>query len=269
MRKNYSFCAGVILVSVLTLYGLLATFFVTPSHLEMDLTKRFLSPSYIHWMGTDQKGVDVLLTLGLGASTSLMISLCVVVISLIFGLLLGSIAGWFSSFYDHIIMSIVDFIFAFPGFLLILALAAFFQSSGFVSLIFILSLTTWASFARLVRGEILHIKEKDYILTAKASGASSLRVLFYYIWPNLIGPLLVQATFTLASIILIESSLSFLGVGVSPDTPSWGNMLNSGRNYLLEAPHLSLFPGTALLLLVLGFNLMGEGLRVITNPHNN
>lgn len=268
MTRLSNLSIGLFIVLFLILFALASNLIFTSESTDMNLSQRLHPPSSTHWMGTDQKGADVLALLGSGARTSLVISFSVVLISLFIGLLFGSIAGWRGGRSDLWTMALVDFIFAFPGFLLILAIAAFFQASSIYALIFILSITTWASFARLVRGEVLHLKEKEFILNSKATGAGSLRILIFYVWPNLLGPLLVQATFTLASVVLVESSLSFLGVGVPPSTPSWGAMLNSGRNYLLEAPYLSLFPGLALFLLILGINLTGEGLRILFQPDN-
>lgn len=160
-------------------------------------------------------------------------------------------------------------IYAFPGFLLVLTIAAVMQSASIAQVVFVLCLTGWASYARLIRGEILHLKTKDYVLSADALGASHLRKLVLYIWPNLVGPVMIQASFGMAVTIITESSLSFLGIGVPPSTPTWGSLLNSGRSFLLEAPYMSVFPGIALLILVLGFNLLGDGLRDILDPKNN
>ncbi len=268
MNRVGNLSIGLFIVGCLILFAMASNLIFSPKSTELNLKQRLHPPSTSHWLGTDQRGADVLSLLGQGAKTSLTISISVVFIGLIIGLMLGSLAGWLGGGFDLWIMALVDFVFAFPGFLLILALAAFFQASSILTLIFILSLTIWASFARLVRGEVLHLKEKEFVLNSKATGAGSLRILCFYIWPNLLGSLLVQATFTLASVVLIESSLSFLGVGVPPSTPSWGSMLNSGRNYLLEAPYLSLFPGLALFLLVIGINLIGEGLRIQFDPEH-
>jgi peptide/nickel transport system permease protein len=156
-------------------------------------------------------------------------------------------------------------IYAFPGFLLALALVAALGPSV-KNLIFAMSITGWAGVARLVRGEILHLKEKEYVQSARAIGNSTFRIITTHIWPNLIGVMTVQCTFAMAGTLIIESGLSFLGLGAPPTTPTWGMLLNSGRYYLVEAPHISIFPGLAILLLVLGFNLLGDGLREILDP---
>lgn len=235
---------------------------------EMILRDRFLRPSFHHLMGTDQNGIDIFAQIVYGARISLVIAFSVVFISLFIGLLIGSAAGYCGGWVDTIIMRIIDMIYAFPGFLLILTIAAVMQSSSVGHLILILCLTGWASYARLIRGEILHLKKKDYVLSADALGAGHLRKLVFYIWPNLVGPVMIQASFGMAVTIITESSLSFLGLGVPPSTPTWGSLLSSGRNFLLEAPYMSLFPGIALLIVVLGFNLLGDGLRDLLDPKN-
>ena len=166
-------------------------------------------------------------------------------------------------------MRFIDMIYAFPGFLLVLTIAAVMQSASIGHVIFVLCLTGWAGYARLIRGEILHLKEKEYVVGADALGASHIRKLVLYIWPNLIGPVMIQASFGMAVTIITESSLSFLGIGVPPQIPTWGSVLNSGRHFLLEAPYISIFPGLALLIVVLGFNLLGDGLRDMLDPKNN
>ncbi len=232
----------------------------------MTLQDRFLLPSFAHLMGTDQNGVDIFAQIVFGARVSLLIAMSVVTVSLCIGLLVGSLAGYCGGWVDLIIMRIIDMIYAFPGFLLILTIAAVMQSASVGHLIFILCLTGWASYARLIRGEILHLKNKDYVLSADALGASHIRKLVLYIWPNLVGPVMIQASFGMAVTIITESSLSFLGLGVPPSTPTWGSLLSAGRNFLLEAPHISFFPGLALLVVVLGFNLLGDGLRDQLDP---
>ena len=254
------------LIAFVTFVAVLAPFLTSYDPTEMVLRQRFLLPSFLHLMGTDQNGIDIFAQIVYGARVSLIISISVVNISLFIGLMIGSAAGYCGGWVDLIIMRIIDMIYAFPGFLLILTIAAVMQSSSLGTLIFILCLTGWASYARLIRGEILHLKKKDYVMSADAMGAGPLRKLILYIWPNLVGPVMIQASFGMAVTILTESSLSFLGLGVPPSTPTWGSLLSSGRNYLLEAPHISLFPGLALLIVVLGFNLLGDGLRDLLDP---
>lgn len=265
--KSLSYAGGGLIAGV-ALIAIVAPLITSFDPTEMVLRDRFLLPSLNHWMGTDQNGIDIFAQIVFGARVSMIIALSVVLISLGIGLVIGSLAGYCGGWVDTLIMRFIDMIYAFPGFLLILTIAAVMQSSSLGTLIFILCLTGWASYARLIRGEILHLKNKDYVLSADALGAGPMRKLIFYIWPNLIGPVMIQASFGMAVVILTESSLSFLGLGVPPSTPTWGSLLNSGRNYLLEAPHISVFPGLALLVVVLGFNLLGDGLRDLIDPKN-
>lgn len=256
------------LIGLVTLVAVFAPFLTHFDPTNMVLKDRFLLPSFVHLMGTDQNGIDIFAQIVYGARVSILIALSVVFVSLFIGLIIGSLAGYCGGWVDTFIMRIIDMIYAFPGFLLILTIAAVMQSSSVYHLIFILCLTGWASYARLIRGEILHLKKKDYVLSADALGAGHLRKLVLYIWPNLVGPVMIQASFGMAVTIITESSLSFLGLGVPPSTPTWGSLLSSGRNFLLEAPYISVFPGLALLVVVLGFNLLGDGLRDLLDPKN-
>jgi peptide/nickel transport system permease protein len=259
---------GLSLISFVFFIAIFAPILTGNSPTNMNLKERFQSPSLNHLMGTDQNGVDVFAQIVFGARISLTVAIAVVIISLLIGLIVGSLAGYLGGWIDILIMRFIDMIFAFPGFLLILTVAAILQSSSVGQIIFVLCLTGWASYARLIRGEILHLKHKDFVLSADAMGVSPLRKIVFYIWPNLIGPVMIQASFGMSVIIITESSLSFLGIGVPPSTPTWGSLLSSGRNYLLEAPYMSLFPGLALMIVVLGFNLLGDGLRDLLDPKN-
>ena len=260
---------GFSLIVLVFIAAIFAPFFTSLDPTDMILKDRFLTPSWQHPMGTDQNGVDIFAQILFGARVSLIIAFSVVLVSLCLGLAIGSLAGYCGGWVDIVVMRIIDMIYAFPGFLLILTIAAVMQSSSVGHVIFVMCLTGWASYARLIRGEILHLKEKDYVLSANALGASHLRKLVLYIWPNLVGPVMIQASFGMAVTIIAESSLSFLGIGVPPTIPTWGSLLNSGRHFLLEAPHISIFPGIALLIIVLGFNLLGDGLRDMLDPKNN
>jgi peptide/nickel transport system permease protein len=227
---------------------------------EMHLPLRYEAPSFSHPFGRDENGGDVFTKVVYGARISLAVSLGVVGAGAALGLLLGSLSGFFGGAVDSWLMRLTDMFYAFPNFLLALGVIALLGPS-LMHLIFAMSLTSWTSFARLVRGEVLHLKEREHVLGAKALGAGPLRLLVIHIWPHLVGLLLVQSTFALASVIIAVSGLSFLGLGVPASVPSWGALLSSGRRILFEAPHVSLFPGLAILFLVLGFHLLGEGLR--------
>lgn len=233
---------------------------------QLDLQRRLVAPNATHLFGTDQNGVDIFSAILYGARISLLIAISVATITVITGMIIGSIAGYMGGWWDMLLMRAVDLIFGFPGFLLVLSIVAFMQEASIKNMVIALSCTGWASYARLVRGEVLHLKEREHVLSAKSLGAPWWRLLVIHIWPNLLGALMVQVSFSMAVTIITESSLSFLGLGVSPMTPTWGSLLNSGRQYLIEAPHLSLFPGLFIMLLVLGFNLLGDGLRDILDP---
>lgn len=264
-RSQYLIFFGVSIIVFMGLLGLLAPWLAQQDPHAMSLADRLAGPSSKHWFGLDENGSDVFAKIVYGARVSLGVAWLVVMISGTVGLIVGSIAGFYGRWADQVIMRIVDMIYAFPGFLLALALVAVLGPSV-KNLIFALCLTSWTGFARLVRGEVLHLKEREHVQAARALGAGSLRTIVVHIWPNLIGLLIVQATFAMAATIISESGLSFLGLGVPPSTPTWGSLLNSGRRVLSDAPHLSLIPGAAILLLVLGFNLFGDGLRDLLDP---
>ena len=232
---------------------------------KMNLPQRLSGPSTLHWMGQDDNGADVMEKVIYGSRVSLTVGFSVITISLIIGLIVGSLAGYGGKFWDVGIMRLIDVLNAFPGFLLALCVMAVMGPSVW-NLVFSLCITGWTGYARLVRGEVLHLKEKEYILATKSYGAGPLRQVMAHIWPNLIGILVVQSTFTLAGTIIAESGLSFLGLGAPPDTPTWGSLLYSGRRYLSEAPHLSIIPSLCILTLVLGFNLIGDALRDQFDP---
>lgn len=233
--------------------------------LNVDLPSRLAPPSFAHPLGQDQNGSDVLGQIIWGARTSIGISLAVAMISVFFGLVVGTVAGWRGGWIDIALSRAIDMIQAFPGFLLALALVAMLGPSV-PNLILALVITGWTGYARLVRGEVQRLKSLDYVLAAESAGSTALRICAKHIWPNLWSILIVQATFGLAGIILVESALSFLGLGVPATTASWGALLNNGRRFLSEAPHISLFPGLVVFLLVASIQLTGESLRSRWNP---
>lgn len=232
---------------------------------NISLADKFQSPSMNFIMGTDETGADLFKKVSIGTRVSLSIAFSVVFISLIIGLVYGSISGYMGGKTDAFLMRALDLFYSFPGFLLALALVCVLGPS-IQNLILALSITGWTGFARLVRGEVLHIKEQDFVQSAKAIGSTPLRVVTLYIWPNLAGVLLVQCTFSLAGTLIVESGLSFLGLGAPSYIPTWGSLLNTGKFYLVEAAHISFFPGICIVLLVLGFNLLGDGLKQILDP---
>lgn len=259
------FLCGVTIVIFMFLAAVFAPWIAPQDPNTMSLPDGLQGPTLAHPLGLDENGCDVLAKLVYGARISLGVAWSVILISGFIGLVFGSIAGYFGGWAEQIMMRFVDMVYAFPGFLLALALIAMLGPS-LSNLILALCLTSWTSFARLVRGEVLHLKEREFVQSARAMGASHVRILVQHIWPNLFGLLIVQATFATAATIISESGLSFLGLGVPPETPTWGSLLNSGRRVLLDAPHVSFAAGVAIMTAVLGFNLLGDGLRDLFDP---
>ncbi len=231
----------------------------------IDVNSILMPPSARHLFGTDDLGRDVFTRMLYGAGISLKVGFVAVGIATIIGVLLGSIAGYYGGVIDLIIMRFVDIMLCFPSFFLILAVIAFLEPSIF-NIMAVIGLTSWMGITRLVRAEFLSLKERDFVLAVKAMGAKSPRIIFLHILPNAMAPVLVAATLGIASAVLVESALSFLGIGVQPPTPSWGNILTLGQSTLGVAWWLSLFPGMAILITVLGYNLLGEGIRDAIDP---
>jgi len=232
---------------------------------EVNLQEVLSPPSKEHPLGTDELGRDVLARILWGGRVSMLVGFVAVGISTLVGILFGALAGYYGKWVDSIIMRFVDIMLCFPTFFLILAVIAFLEANIW-NIMAIIGLTSWMGVARLVRAEFLSLKEREFVLAAKSIGASSFRIIFHHILPNALGPVFVSAILGIGNAILVESALSFLGIGIQPPSPSWGNMLTSGKDYLEVAWWLSLFPGLAILLTVLGFNLLGEGLKDALNP---
>lgn len=252
--------AGLVILFLMTASALLAPLTAPYSPSAQNLESDLLSPSKEHLLGTDKLGRDILSRIVYGARISLWVGISTVSLSLLIGVFIGSLAGYFGNWIDQLLMRIVDVLMAFPGILLAIAITAV-LGPGLNHVILALCLTGWTSYARLVRGEILALKEKDFIHAAQALGGRPFRVILFHMLPNLVPPLLIQSTFGMAAAVIAEGSLSFLGLGVQPPVPSWGSMLNEGRQFLLVAPHLTTFPGLAIVTTVLGLNLVGDGLR--------
>jgi len=258
--------AGLFLVGTMSLAAVLAPWLAPydPAALDVDAILRPpFSPG--HLLGTDSLGRDVLSRMLWGARISLWVGFVAVGLSVSIGLVLGLIAGYRGGITDEIIMRGVDVMLCFPSFFLILAVIAFLEPSLF-NIMVVIGLTSWMGVARLVRAETLTLKRRDYVQAARVAGAGPLRILFVHVLPNALAPVLVSATLGIAGAILVESSLSFLGLGVQPPTPSWGNMLMEGKDVMEIAPWLSILPGLAILFTVLGYNLLGESLRDILDP---
>ena len=231
----------------------------------INISQRLQPPGWQHLLGTDDLGRDVLVRILYGARISLLVGFVAVGIATLIGLVLGAVAGYYGRWTDLLLMRFVDIMLCFPTFFLILAVIAFLDPSIW-NIMIIIGLTGWMGVARLVRAEFLSLRERDFVVAARAIGASDRRIIFCHILPNAMSPVLVSATLGVAGAILTESALSFLGIGVQPPTPSWGNMLITGKQTLGTAWWLSVFPGLAILITVLGYNLLGEGVRDALDP---
>lgn len=257
---NAKLLSGVIIISALLITAIIAPLLTKHNPAEIAIEEALLAPSLTHLLGTDQLGRDLFSRMLYGARISLLVGVISVGIATLAGLFLGSLAGFFGGVPESLIMRFTDIMLCFPAFFLILSAAAILEPSIF-NIMLIIGLTSWMPAARLVRAEILSLKEREFILAAKAMGVSNFRIIIRHLIPNALEPIIVNATLGIAGAILLESSLSFLGLGVQPPSPSWGNILAESKSTLGVAWWLGLFPGIAILLTVLGFNLLGEGLR--------
>jgi peptide/nickel transport system permease protein len=230
-----------------------------------ELARRLEGPSLSHPFGLDELGRDILARILAGARISLLVGLAVVSVSSTVGMLMGSIAGYFGGRVDDVISRVIDILMAFPGILLAIALVAVLGPS-LTNVVIALSIIGWVGYARLVRGQALRAREFEFVQAARALGAGSPRIILRHVLPTALPAVVVQATLGMAGAIIAEAALSFLGLGVQPPTPSWGTMLDAGRSHLFTAPHLTIFPGLAIALLVLGFNFLGDGLRDRVDP---
>jgi peptide/nickel transport system permease protein len=246
--------------------ALLAPWLAPHDPAQLSLSARLLPPTASHWFGTDELGRDVLSRTVYGARVSLTVAVAVVGLSLAIGLSLGMLAGFYGGFVDTVVNVYLSNAFlALPGILLAITLVAFLGPSLF-NLILALALAGWVNYARLVRAQVLSVKEREYVQAARSLGATDLHLMVRHILPNILQPLLVQAAVGMAAAVLAEATLSFLGLGVQPPTPTWGAMLNDARSHLFESPYLMAFPAMALALCVVAFNLVGDGLREFLDP---
>ena len=271
MRRQPLAAIGLVLLSTFVLAGLLAPWIAPAPPAAIDLLHRLEGPSSAHWCGTDELGRDTLSRLLWGARLSLTVSVTVVSISLALGLLIGGLAGYKAGqnwgWVDHALtIFLMNTFLALPGILLAIAFAAF-LGPGFQNLVLALAIGGWAGYARLVRAQVMAVKEREYVEAARALGAGPLRIFFRHILPNMMQPLMVQAAIGMGGVILAEATLSFLGLGIPAPAPSWGSMLNDSRSHLFDSPHLVLFPALAMALAVLSFNFIGDALRDYLDPH--
>jgi peptide/nickel transport system permease protein len=266
LRQSVLARVGFCVAALLLVVALFAPLIAPANPAAQDLPSRLQPPSLSHWMGTDELGRDTLSRTIYGARISLMVAISVVCGCGITGLLIGMLAGYAGGWFDRFInLLLINAFLSFPGILLAIAFAAF-LGPGISKVIMALVITGWAGYARLARAQVLKVKELEFILAARSLGASHLRILARHMFPNILQPVLIQATIGMAGAILAESTLSFLGLGVLAPTPSWGAMLNDARSHLFDAPHLVLFPALAVMLAVLAFNLLGDAWRDWLDP---
>jgi peptide/nickel transport system permease protein len=256
---------GLGIVLFIFLVSLMAGLFATHDPLEISISNRIQPPSRIYFFGTDQFGRDVYTRVLFGSRISLKVGIFSVAIGAVIGIILGSISGYFRGWIDYGILLIMDTIISFPSILLAIGLMAV-MGTGMGNIIITLALICVPRFGRVVRGSVLSIREKEYVEAARASGSGHIKIILTHVLPNAMAPVIVVATIYVANSILIEAALSFLGLGVAPPAPSWGNILSDGRNFITQAPWLTIFPGIAISLMVMGFNTLGDGLRDLLDP---
>jgi peptide/nickel transport system permease protein len=266
LRQSGPGRVGLALTLFLVIIALAAPWIAPADPTAQNLPARLAAPSAAHWMGTDELGRDILARIIYGTRVSMIVSVSVVLGAGIVGLAIGALAGYFGGWFDRFVnIVLINAFLSFPGILLAIAFAAF-LGPGLGKVILALVITGWAGYARLARAQILQAKEMEYVLAARSVGASDARILVRHLLPNILQPILVQATIAMAGAILAESTLSFLGVGVLAPMPSWGAMLNDARGHLFDAPHLVIFPALAVMTAVLAFNLLGDALRDWMDP---
>lgn len=257
---------GLVIIAIVFAAAIFAPHLAPESITAQQLSSRLQGPSAEHLFGQDQFGRDLFSRMLFGARVSMRVGVTVVLICSVIGTIIGAIAGYYGGWVDRIVSAIIFNTFlAFPGILLAIAMVAFLGPS-LNNLILALCVIGWVSYARLIRGQVLKVKENDFVTAAQALGSSDVRILFHHILPNAIHPLIVQATLGMAGAVLAEAGLSFLGLGVQEPMPSWGKMLDAGRGYLTLAPHLVIFPGLAIMITVMAFNFVGDGLREWLDP---
>lgn len=260
MMKNKAVSIAAVFIAAMIIFAVLAPLVATHDPAKIDAGNVLSAPSRSHLFGTDTLGRDIFSRIVYGSRVSLAIGFAAVALALLIGVTLGSMAGYYGGRVDYCLMRFVDMMLCFPTLFLILAVVAILEPSIW-NIIAVIGATSWMGVARLVRAEILTLKERDYISAAKVMGASDFRIISRHLVPNAIGPVIVSATLGLGGAILVESSLSFLGIGVQPPTPSWGNILMDGRSTLGVAWWLTVYPGLFIMFTVLSYNIIGEYLR--------
>lgn len=265
LLKNKFALTGLIVITLLIIVALFAPVISPYTPSQQNVFERLQPPSLHHFFGTDDLGRDVFTRMIFGARISLAVGFISVFIILIIGTLLGIISGYYGGKIDYMIMRFTDIVLCFPTFFLIILVIAFIEPNIY-NVMIVIGVTSWPGLARLVRAEVLSLKEREFILVSKMMAISNIKIFFVHILPNIISPLMVYSSLAIGGAILTESALSFLGLGVQPPMPSWGQILTSGKDYIYMAWWLSLFPGIAILVTVLAFNLVGEAIRDIFDP---
>jgi peptide/nickel transport system permease protein len=266
VRRQPLAAVGVALLLLFVVSAVFAPWLAPQDPAQLDLTGRLMGPSAAHWFGTDELGRDILSRTLFGARISLIVAVSVVGLSLAVGLVAGGLAGFYGGWTDTVVnVYVTNAFMALPGILLAIAFVAF-MGPGLGNVILALAISGWVGYARLVRAQVLAVKEKEFVEAARALGASDLRVMGRHILPNILQPLIVQAAIGMAGAVLAEATLSFLGLGVPPPAASWGSMLNDARSHLFDSPHLVFFPAMAVMLCVLSFNFIGDALRDWMDP---
>ncbi|PYE52707.1 ABC transporter permease [Deinococcus yavapaiensis] len=264
--RNPAAVASVFVLLLIVAFSVLGPLFHKASPTEIDFASQFARPSGAHPLGTDENGRDVLIRLMLGGRVSLTVGFFAVLVSVVFGVLVGGLSGYFRGVTDALLMRFTDGMLAIPGFFIAMLGLTFF-GTGLLPLVLVIGLTSWMGLARLVRSEILRYREELAVEAARALGAGDARILMRHVLPHVAPTVIVNATIGISFAILTESALSFLGLGIQPPAASWGNMLNGAQNYLYNAPWLALYPGAMILLTVVAFNLFGDGLRDANDPN--
>ena len=265
LLKNKFAVIGLTVILLLIVVALFAPIISPYTPSEQNVFERLQAPSLTHFFGTDDLGRDVFTRMIFGARISLAVGFISVFIILVIGTFLGIISGFYGGKTDYIIMRFTDIVLCFPTFFLIILVIAFIEPNIY-NVMIVIGVTSWPGLARLVRAEVLSLKEREFILVSKMMAISNVKIFFVHILPNIISPLMVYSSLAIGGAILTESALSFLGLGVQPPMPSWGQILTSGKDYIYMAWWLSLFPGIAILVTVLAFNLVGEAIRDIFDP---
>jgi len=263
--KNKAAVAGGIIILFYLAVAAFAPWLAPYDPYEINLDNRMHSPSLDHWMGTDDKGRDILSRIIYGSRLSMGVGFASVLFGAVFGIVLGLVAGYYGRWVDSIVMRIIDVMLAFPGILLALAIISALGPS-LINVTIAVGVFSVPLFARIVRGSTLEVKKLEYIDAIRSLGARDITIIFIHILPNILSPIIVQGSLRLATAILSAAGLSFLGLGAQPPSPEWGTMLSSGRDFLFSAPYMALFPGLAISILVLGFNIFGDGLRDALDP---